>query len=59
MHPTLVVEVRAETSVLAFTNRQRPHVHRLRLDLSPGDVAPEPDPRGGAGVSAERVTEDT
>ncbi|WIX82838.1 hypothetical protein QRX50_19685 [Amycolatopsis carbonis] len=43
VHPSLVVEVRAESSVLVFTNRQRPRVHRVRLDLSPDDVVPERD----------------
>lgn len=39
VRPTLVVEILAEASVLAFTNRQRPQVHRLRLDLTPDDLA--------------------
>ncbi len=38
---TLVVEVRAEGAVLAFTSRIRPQVQRLRPDLTPQDVAPD------------------
>jgi hypothetical protein len=40
VQPTLVVEIRAEASVLAFTSRLRPAVYRLRLDLDPADIEP-------------------
>lgn len=40
VHPTLVVEAEAEASVITFTARLRPRVHRLRLDLTPTDVSP-------------------
>ncbi|WP_284747754.1 hypothetical protein [Amycolatopsis sp. RTGN1] len=46
MHPDLVVEVEAESSVGSFTNRLRPRVYRvrpwvyrLRPDLRPDDAA--------------------
>jgi ATP-dependent DNA ligase len=41
VHPTLVVEVEAEGSVLAFASRLRPTVHRLRPDLTLADLQPE------------------
>jgi hypothetical protein len=37
-HPTLVVEAEAEASVITFTARLRPRVHRLRPDLDPDDI---------------------
>jgi ATP-dependent DNA ligase len=40
VHPTLVVEVEADATVMTFTARQRPRVHRLRTDLAPEDVSP-------------------
>lgn len=40
VHPTLVVEAEAEATVLTFTARLRPRVHRLRPDLNPDDVTP-------------------
>lgn len=42
VHPSLVVEIQAEGTVLAFTNRLRPTVQRLRPDLTPDDLAPSP-----------------
>ncbi|CAL9677639.1 hypothetical protein SUDANB95_07965 (plasmid) [Actinosynnema sp. ALI-1.44] len=42
VHPSLVVEARAEGTVLAFTNRLRPTVQRLRPDLTPDDLTPSP-----------------
>ncbi|WP_309116019.1 hypothetical protein [Saccharothrix sp.] len=42
VHPSLVVEVRAEGAVLAFSNRLRPTVQRLRPDLTPDDLTPSP-----------------
>lgn len=46
VHPDLVVEVEAESSVGSFTNRLRPRVYRvrpwvyrLRPDLRPDDAA--------------------
>lgn len=36
--PALVVEVEAETTVLTFGARLRPRVHRVRPELTPGDV---------------------
>jgi len=41
VHPTLVVEVEADATVMTFTARLRPRVHRLRTDLVPEDVQPE------------------
>jgi ATP-dependent DNA ligase len=38
VHPTLVVEVEAEATVLTFNARLRPRVHRVRTDLTPADV---------------------
>ncbi len=38
VHPTLVIEVEAEATVITFTARLRPRVHRLRPDLNPADV---------------------
>lgn len=40
VHPTLVVEVEADATVLTFTARLRPRVHRLRTDLTAEDVRP-------------------
>ncbi|OLF16043.1 hypothetical protein BU204_18900 [Actinophytocola xanthii] len=43
----LVVEVEAEATVLSFSARLRPRVHRLRPDLNPADVAvPSPETEG-------------
>jgi ATP-dependent DNA ligase len=39
VHPTLVVEAEAEASVVTFTARLRPRVHRLRPDLDPREVS--------------------
>jgi ATP-dependent DNA ligase len=39
VRPTLVVDIRAEGAVLAFTSRLRPQVQRLRPDLTSADVA--------------------
>ncbi|WP_434445321.1 hypothetical protein [Lentzea sp. E54] len=41
VHPTLVVEVEAEGSVHAFTNRLRPTVYRLRPDVDVADLQPD------------------
>lgn len=38
VRPDVVVEVEAEPTVESFRSRQRPRVHRLRLDLDAGDV---------------------
>ncbi|GGS34747.1 MULTISPECIES: ATP-dependent DNA ligase [Actinokineospora] len=38
VHPTLVVEVEAEASAEFFTNRLRPAVRRLRVDMTVEDV---------------------
>jgi len=42
VHPTLVVEAEAEASVVTFTARLRPRVHRLRPDVNPEDITAEP-----------------
>lgn len=41
VHPTLIVEVEAEGSVHAFSNRLHPTVHRLRPDLTVADLQPD------------------
>lgn len=38
VHPTLIVEAEAESSVESFSSRLRPRVHRLRLDLTVEDL---------------------
>ncbi|WP_158894301.1 hypothetical protein, partial [Amycolatopsis anabasis] len=38
--PELVVEAETEASVESFTNRLRPRVHRVRLDLDADDLDP-------------------
>ncbi|MFL6123145.1 hypothetical protein [Actinophytocola sp.] len=40
VHPTLVVEAEADATVMTFSARLRPRVHRLRPDLAPEDVHP-------------------
>ena len=44
VHPTLVVEVEAEATVVSFNARLRPRIHRLRTDLTP-DELDDPRPR--------------
>jgi ATP-dependent DNA ligase len=39
VHPTLVVEAEAEATVVTFTARLRPRVHRFRTDLTPSDLS--------------------
>jgi ATP-dependent DNA ligase len=38
VHPTLIVEAQTEASVETFSSRLRPHVHRLRPDLTIDDL---------------------
>ncbi|MBB4911497.1 ATP-dependent DNA ligase [Actinophytocola algeriensis] len=40
VHPTLVVEAEAEATVMTFTARLRPRIHRFRTDLTPTDLRP-------------------
>ncbi len=39
VHPTLVVEAEAEATVMTFTARLRPRIHRFRTDLAPTDLS--------------------
>jgi ATP-dependent DNA ligase len=38
VRPTLVVEVEADATVMTFSQRLRPRIHRFRPDLTPEDV---------------------
>lgn len=40
VHPALVVEAEADATVMTFSARLRPRIHRLRTDLTPADVEP-------------------
>ncbi|MFC4852770.1 hypothetical protein [Actinophytocola glycyrrhizae] len=42
VEPTLVVEAEAEATVVTFSSRLRPRIHRLRADLVPSDLPPAP-----------------
>lgn len=39
VHPTLVVEAEAEATVMTFTARLRPRIHRFRTDLTVADLS--------------------
>lgn len=39
VHPTLVVEAEAEATVMTFTARLRPRIHRFRADLTPAELS--------------------
>ena len=40
VHPTLLVEAEAEATVMTFTARLRPRIHRFRTDLTLDDLVP-------------------
>jgi ATP-dependent DNA ligase len=46
VHPTLVVEAEAEATVMTFTARLRPRIHRFRTDLIPADLGLTMRPAG-------------
>ena len=46
VHPTLVVEAEAEATVMTFTARLRPRIHRFRTDLIPADLSITVRPAG-------------
>lgn len=57
VHPSLVVEAETEATVMTFTARLRPRVHRLRPDLTPQDVQADSHRPVGPGHGPGRDSE--